>query len=142
MSLNSKFFNRLEELRNKQKARNFLIRHATECHANIVAAAPRDTGMYAASIKISEIEEEPDGMKISIYTDLSSGWHGKKLADFLENGTGIYRVDGTGRQTPWVYYNTRYRRFVFTRGMIARPHWIPAYEIQKQKIKLELERGL
>lgn len=142
MNQNARFFAKLESLKDKEKAKQFLIRHATECHANIVAAAPRDTGMYAASIKISDVIEEPDGLRISIYTDLDSGWNGKKLADFLENGTGIFRVDGSGRQTPWVYYNERWKRFVFTRGQIARPHWIPAYEIQKQKMKLELERGL
>lgn len=141
MSGNARVFEKLEQLKSKEKKIAFLKRHAEECQMNIIAAAPRDTGAYIASIKVSDVQEEPDGLSISVYTDLSSGWNGKKLAEFLEHGTGIFRDDGTGRQTPWVYYNERWQRFVFTRGQIARPHWRPAYEIQKMKIKEELRSG-
>lgn len=122
----------------EKQARNFIQRHLDSCHQMIVASAPMDTGQYAASIKKTEIIKEDNVLYAEIYTDLDSGWHGVKLAEFLENGTGIFREDGTGRQTPWVYWNARYNRFVFTKGMKPRPHWRPAYEIEMMKIKAEL----
>lgn len=125
----------------EKKARAFLQRHVDECYNMIIAGAPFDTGRYASSIQKTDISLENGIMSVEIFTDLDSGWNGVKLAEFLENGTGIYREDGTGRQTPWVYWNDKLQRFVYTRGMKPRPHWRPAYEIQKMKIKAELEEG-
>ena len=70
-----------------------------------------------------------------VFTDLRLDWHNVFLAELLEHGTGIYREDGTGRQTPWTYYNDRWKRFVFTRGIKPMPHWTPAYQMQTVKMK-------
>lgn len=122
----------------EKQARQFIQRHMDECYNNIVAGAPRDTGAYIESIQKTDIVKTENELYAEIYTDLDSGWNGVLLAKFLENGTGIYREDGTGRQTPWVYWSEKLQRFVFTRGMKPRPHWRPAYEIQKMKMQAEL----
>lgn len=139
MSTNSELNDFLDDIVRGEKLENFLLNQAKECHQNIVAWAPRDTGRYAESIQIGEIEKTDNEISISIFTDLDSGWNGVKLAEFLENGTGIYREDGTGRQTPWVYWSEKLQRFVFTKGQVAKPHWTPAYEMQIIKMEEELK---
>lgn len=40
-----------------------------------------------------------------------------EYAPYIEYGTGIYASEGGGRQTPWVYYNEKLGRWVWTRGI-------------------------
>lgn len=138
MGLNDKFNDWLDEIAKGKKLEEFLMDNARECHQNIVAWAPKDTGRYASSIQLGSIERKGKDISVEIFTDLDSGWNGVKLAEFLENGTGIYREDGTGRQTPWVYWSEKLNRFVFTKGQVAKPHWTPAYEMQI----IKMEEGL
>ena len=46
-------------------------------------------------------------------------------AKYVEYGTGIYAVNGNGRQTPWVYKDSK--GFHYTRGMMAQPFMYPAF---------------
>jgi len=132
---NSNVYRKLDQIAKGNLLSQFLKDNGTECWQRIVNTAPRDTGRYAESIQITDVERHGNELSITIFTDLDSGWHGVPLAEFLEHGTGIFREDGTGRQTPWVYYNERWQRFVFTRGQKPQPHWSPAYFTQIAKIK-------
>lgn len=104
--------------------------------------APVDTGEYRSSIKCSEVMKNNDLYKIEIYSDLNSGWKGIALGYLLEWGTGIkgentnsYSHGFPYRSTPWVYYNERYGRWVFTTGNIARPHFYPGLNLNKEYFK-------
>lgn len=132
---NANLYNKLDQIAKGDILAQFLKENGTECWKRIVDTAPKDTGKYAASIQMTEVERNGNELSITIFTDLDSGWHGVPLAEFLEHGTGIFREDGTGRQTPWVYYNERWQRFVFTRGQKPQPHWSPAYFTQIAKIR-------
>lgn len=132
---NDSLYNKLDRIAKGEILSDFLKENGTECWKRIVDTAPKDTGRYAASIKMTDVERNGNLLSITIYSDLNSGWHNVPLAEFLEHGTGIFREDGTGRQTPWVYYNERWQRFVFTRGQKPQPHWSPAYFTQIAKIK-------
>lgn len=62
---------------------------------------------------------------------------------YVEFGTGIYAEgDQPGRQTPWVYYNTKINRFVFTRGMRAQPFMNPSFEEERPNFIRNLEREM
>lgn len=132
---NADLYNKLDQIAKGDILAQFLKENGTECWKRIVDTAPKETGRYAASIQMTEVERNGNELSITIFTDLDSGWHGVPLAEFLEHGTGIFREDGSGRQTPWVYYNERWQRFVFTRGQKPQPHWSPAYFTQIAKIK-------
>ena len=132
---NASVYRKLDQIARGEILSQFLKENGTECWQRIVDTAPKDTGRYAASIQMTDVERHGNELSITIFTDLDSGWHGVPLAEFLEHGTGIFREDGTGRQTPWVYYNERWQRFVFTRGQKPQPHWSPAYYTQIAKIK-------
>lgn len=132
---NADLYNKLDQIAKGDILAQFLKENGTECWKRIVDTAPKETGRYAASIQMTEVERNGNELSITIFTDLDSGWHGVPLAEFLEHGTGIFREDGSGRQTPWVYYNERWQRFVFTRGQKPQPHWSPAYFTQIAKIR-------
>ena len=113
---------------------------------DILSLAPEDTGSYKSSIKISEIEHQGSQHSIKIYTDLNSGWKNVPLGCLIEWGTGIVGQETNEfdhgypyRTTPWVYFNERYNRWVFTRGNKARPHFFPGLYLNEdyfnEKIK-------
>lgn len=49
-----------------------------------------------------------------------------KYAVYVEYGTGIYAVNGNGRQTPWTYFDGK--NFHRTRGNKPHPYFTPAVE--------------
>ena len=113
---------------------------------DILSLAPEDTGTYKSSIKISDIKHEGSNHSVKIYTDLNSGWKNVPLGCLLEWGTGIkgeatnnFDHGYTYRSTPWVYFNERYGKWIFTYGNIARPHFFPGLYLNEdyfnQKIK-------
>jgi hypothetical protein len=110
-----------------------LVKVGTKVQEDIKALAPEDTGAYKNSIQLSEVfHGEDDVHTIRIYTKLNSGWKNVPLGCLLEWGTGsvgestnTYDHGYPYRQTPWVYYNKRYGRWIFTKGNIARPHFVP-----------------
>ena len=109
-----------------------LVDTGTVVRDDIRALAPIDSGEYRSSINLSEVKKEGSIYSIKIFTNLNSGWKNIPLGCLLEWGTGIkgeatntYEHGFPYRQTPWVYYNERYGRWVFTHGNVARPHFIP-----------------
>lgn len=109
-----------------------LIDAGEKVQADIKSLAPEDTGKYKSSILLSEVQHNGSNHRIKIYTNLNSGWKNVPLGCLLEWGTGIqgektntYDHGFPYRSTPWVYYNERYGRWIFTTGNIARPHFIP-----------------
>lgn len=126
-----------------------LIKGATKVHSDILALAPEDTGAYKASIKISDITHNGTSHSIKVYTNLNSGWKNVPLGCLLEWGTGVegestnsYDHGYPYRQTPWVYFNERYGRWVFTTGNIARPHFIPGLYNNEAYFKKIVEEGI
>jgi Bacteriophage protein of unknown function (DUF646). len=62
---------------------------------------------------------------------------------YVEFGTGIYaKGDKPGRQTPWVYFDTKLNRYVFTRGMKPQPFLFPSHEEERPKFIRNLEREM
>lgn len=60
-----------------------------------------------------------------------------EYAPYVEFGTGIYAVDGDGRQTPWVY-RTADGEFYFTRGQKPQPYLEPALDENIEEVKAEI----
>lgn len=128
---------------------NILTNTAEKMYNDIYSMAPVDTGRYRDSITISKVKHEGSKHSIEIYSDLNSGWNNVALAYLLEWGTGIkgeqtnnYPHGYPYRQTPWVYYNERYGRWIFTYGCIARPHWYPALHNNEDYFKEQIRKGL
>lgn len=122
---------------------------AKKVHKDILALAPEDTGAYKASIQISDVEHDGTKHSIKIYTNLSSGWKDVPLGCLLEWGTGKIGEETNNydhgypyRQTPWVYYNERYGRWVFTRGNKARPHFYPGLHNNYTFFKTQILTGI
>ena len=87
-----------------------------------VAAAPVDDG----------------NLKNSIEVNYSHGGFKAKIT--VGAGTGIYAEDGTGRKTPWVYFDEKLGRYVFTRGMRAQPFFFPAVEAGARYFERKMNR--
>jgi HK97 gp10 family phage protein len=62
---------------------------------------------------------------------------------YVEFGTGIHATgDKPGRTTPWVYFDDKLKRFVFTRGMKPMPFMLPSWEEERPIYLKNLEREL
>lgn len=126
-----------------------LVKAGTKVRDDIRALAPIDTGEYQSSINLGNVIHEGSYHEIKIYTDLDSGWNGVPLGCLLEWGTGV-RGESTNtyehgypyRQTPWVYYNERYGRWVFTHGNVAHPHFIPGLYSNENYYKEVIKEGV
>lgn len=67
-----------------------------------------DTGALYESIHRSDAIYKKGTVSISGYADAKNGK--VQYEEFIEHGSGKYRDDGTGRQTPWVYYSKNHSR--------------------------------
>jgi HK97 gp10 family phage protein len=93
---------------------------------------------------------EIDGgdLKNSIYSRfLDNGMTGEVsamafYAMYVEFGTGIHAAGGKGRQTPWVYFDEKLKRYVFTRGMKPQPFLVPSWEEENPHFLRNLEKEL
>jgi len=83
-----------------------------------------DTGNLLNSIR-HETETSEDAVTTTIYADAANE-KGTQYGEFIEMGTGIYRIGGGGRTEPWTYYSPSLDRFVTTEGMEADPFMEPA----------------
>ena len=126
-----------------------LMKSATKVRADIRSLAPEDTGAYKESIQISPVDHKSNYHSIKIYTKLKSGWKNVPLGCLLEWGTGVkgestndYDHGYPYRQTPWVYFNERYGRWIFTHGNVARPHFIPGLYNNKSYFEKTVEEGI
>ena len=95
--------------------------------------APRDTGKYAKSIKLSETTYDGKTIRTSIYTDATvSAYSGKtyNLGRLLEEGTLPHEIRAVKAEA---LHFTKMGEDVFAvkvlhPGMIAQPHLIPALQ--------------
>lgn len=144
-SYNKKVFRSITDT----QAEQILTKAANKVYADIYSLAPVDTGQYRSSIKISDVKHEGSKHSIEIYSDLNSGWNGVALGYLLEWGTGKkgemsnnYPHGFPYRQTPWIYYNERYGRWIFTHGCIARPHFYPGLHNNIGYFKEQIKKGV
>lgn len=117
---------------------------AITIHKDIIAMAPINTGRYVSSIQVSEQKTDNNNFSIKIFSDLPVGgidpkWKNVPLAALLEWGTGIVGATSNKyphgypyRMTPWCYYSEDLNAFITTNGMIARPHFYPSLQKNKQ----------
>ena len=140
---------RLLDIGSDSNIEKILKTTADKVYQDIYNMAPVDTGTYRSSITISNVVHEGSKHSIEIYSNLNSGWHNVPLAYLLEWGTGIkgeqtnsYPHGYPYRQTPWVYFNERYGRWIFTHGCIARPHWYPGLHNNIDYFKEQIRKGL
>lgn len=141
----------LEHHISQDRVKSILSEAAEKIASDIKSLAPYDTGQYRESIKVGEVQNDGNKYSVEIYSDLPSGWKNVALGYLLEYGTGIVG-EASNRQahgypyrnTPWVYYNKRYGRFIFTYGNIARPHFYTGLHLNekyfKEKIKKEISK--
>jgi hypothetical protein len=62
---------------------------------------------------------------------------------YVEMGTGIYASgDKPGRTTPWIYFDEKLKKFIFTRGMKPMPFMLPSWEEERPIYLKNLEREL
>lgn len=64
-----------------------------------------------------------------------------EYAPYVEFGTGIYAVDGDGRQTPWVY-RTADGEFYWTQGQEPQPFLGPALNENTERINEEIGKTI
>lgn len=98
--------------------------------SNAKMMAPVDDGNLRDSIEM----EIRDGGLLAVVRVTAH------YAVYVEYGTGIYAVDGNGRQTPWTFYSDKLGRYVTTRGMSPQPFWDPAIDIGDRHFKTEMRR--
>ena len=100
------------------------------------------TGMLWKSIKIRDIEWDGDVATVTVYSDKTIA----PYAEFVENGTGIFREDGTGRQTPWLIYLGQDKDgndiFRYTRGI--EPHYFArdTKDYMEDKVRVLIEEEI
>jgi len=76
-------------------------------------------------------------LRAIVYSDLP-------YAEFVHYGTGIFGQNPKGghRMTPWVYYDEKYRRFVFTRGMRPNRFLLDAYNTHAKNYLRDMKQCL
>ena len=121
------------------------------------AVKVRDDAKELCPANTGELEKSIDWMFVDDYT-VAVGTN-KYYAPYVEIGTGIYagtgdaqalypQYIGTGRQTPWTYYDEVTGRFYTTLGHPGRPFVLPALlqnenfikERLGAEIKIEVEK--
>lgn len=111
-----------------EEVKRIIIETAYIIHSNAQALAPVDEGNLRDSI---EVEILQDGMKAIVRVTAN-------YAIWIEYGTGIYAVEGNGRNTPWTYYSDKLGRFVTTQGMKPQPFWDPAVDKGQRHFRKEM----
>ena len=109
------------------------------------AEVVRAAAVYLVQVKTGElrgsihtaVKHERNGTQGVVYTN-------KEYAPYVEFGTGpVGQVNHGGisphvrvsyRQDPWVYYDKRNERFVYTKGQPAQPYMYPALKNNEKNI--------
>ena len=78
-------------------------------------------------------------------------WKGKTFTGFIEsdctylryviNGTGIYNINGNGRQTPWVYKDA-HGNYRFTRGIQPNPFIEKSLLDEKRTLRRSIRKAV
>lgn len=104
--------------REVERQLQFTVRqHTTRIQSRAKLLAPVDQGLLRSSIDTLFVD---DGMTGITYTQLF-------YAKYVEFGTGVFAVNGAGRQTPWTYFSAKLGHFVTTSGNKPQPFMLPAY---------------
>ena len=114
----------------QKRVKKIVVETAQLIVSNAKARAPVDEGELRDSISMEILN---GGFSAVVHV-------GAEHAIWIEYGTGIYAVEGGGRQTPWSYYSDKLGRFVTTRGMRDQPFWHPALDIAHQYFVREMRR--
>ena len=93
-----------------------------------------DSGLLRASIAAAQYK---DWLSADVGTPV-------KYASYIEHGTGIYAVEGNGRQSPWSWYSAsgKWKGWHTTRGMHPHPFLYPAWKTEEPEYKKDMERNL
>lgn len=94
------------------------------------ALVPVDTSNLKGSI---DVEYSSDGLSAHIIV-------GAFYGIYVEFGTGVHAIHNDGRKTPWVYYNERYGRWIYTRGNKPQPYFYPALEVAARHFEREMNK--
>ncbi|MCY8035638.1 HK97 gp10 family phage protein [Bacillus sonorensis] len=113
-----------------RRVKRIIAETAEIIYGQAVALAPVEDGNLKNSIEVNYYD---GGLKAKITV-------GASYAIYVEFGTGIYAEEGNGRKTPWVYFNEKLGRYVFTRGMHAQPFFFPAVEAGGRFFEREMNR--
>lgn len=112
------------------EVKRIIVETAYIIHSNAQALAAVDEGNLRDSI---EVEILQGGEKAVVIVTAN-------YAIYVEYGTGIYAVEGNGRNTPWTYYSDKLGRFVTTEGMRPQPFWDPAIDKGQRHFRNEMRR--
>jgi len=107
-----------------------IARTAQMIKSQAQALAPVDDGNLRDSIEINYFNR---GLSAEIIV-------GSHYGVYVEFGTGIYSITGSGRKTPWVFYSDKLNRYVYTRGMQAQPFWNPTIEVASKYFQREMNK--
>lgn len=121
---------------------------------DVVALSPVSSGVYISSIQVGKAEVTDNKISTSVFSDLLVGgsnpkWAKVPLGALIEWGTGIKGASSNSyphgygyRLTPWCYYDEYLHMFVTTDGMIARPHFHPSLQKNKQTYLEEIRKAV
>lgn len=113
------------DLLTKERVKNTVNEHALNIQSlakkNLTKNDSVDTGRLRSSIAIEPYKE---GLTIRVGSAV-------KYAPYVENGTGKFAENGSGRKTPWVYKN-RDGQVIWTQGQKPKPYLRPAAEADRK----------
>jgi hypothetical protein len=134
-----------------RQAQNQLQQYAAEKIENIKSIVAESTTNIENGAVVRAPVAEIDGgnLKNGIFKEFDNNGLVGRVIDpsgyglYVEYGTGVYAEgEKPGRQTPWVYFDTKLNRYVWTRGMRAQPFLFPSHEEERPKFIRNLEREL
>lgn len=96
-----------------------------------------DEGTLRTSVQIFVTQMAKIRLGALVFTDL-------EYAPYVHWGTGIHgeNPEGGHRQTPWVYYDKKRKKYVFTRGMEANQFLVDAFNQHADAFLREFEACL
>ncbi|QCR33127.1 HK97-gp10 family putative phage morphogenesis protein [Lysinibacillus sp. SGAir0095] len=113
-----------------EKVKRIIFESAYILQTEARSRAPEDSGYLRQSI---EVEILNDGLSARVIVSAD-------YAIYIEYGTGIYAVNGNGRQDGWTYFSDKFGEFVFTEGMKPQPFWFDAIAVAQQYFKREMQK--
>lgn len=109
--------------------------------------APKKTGEYANSIKVSDTTVNGNTITTKIYTDatvISSSGNEYNLGYLLETGTSPHLIEPVNSKVLHFQINGEdiFTKRVNHPGTIAQPHFIPALEMNKLVYKKKINEAI
>ena len=123
----------LNNLANTQAIAEAMGKGVAMVEADAKENCPVQTGELKRSIT-SRVEQEPTLIQGEIFTD-------KEYGIYVHQGTGIYAVNGDGRQTPWSYQDSD-GNWHTTLGQHPNPFLERALDNNKEKILTNIKETI